>query len=51
MLILFFLSLKDLQWAAVEDVDLAVDSAERGLKEWQTLSPVCSMSSSQSNIT
>ncbi|KAL7780940.1 aldehyde dehydrogenase [Trichoderma afarasin] len=29
----------DLQWAAVEDVELSVDSAERGLKEWQALSP------------
>ncbi|KAM6476009.1 aldehyde dehydrogenase [Trichoderma sp. SZMC 28011] len=29
----------DLQWAAVEDVELAVDSAGRGLKEWQALSP------------
>ncbi|UKZ74815.1 hypothetical protein TrVFT333_002485 [Trichoderma virens FT-333] len=29
----------DLQWAALEDVELAVDSAEKGLKDWQALSP------------
>lgn len=30
----------ELQWANAEDVDLAVDSSERGMKAWQVLGVV-----------
>ena len=44
------LVLIDLSCATADDVDEAVDSAEEGLKAWQSLSPVRSTAASGSHV-